>query len=52
MHEAGHPKPVLWNNPERSCEEGGGKGVQDGEHMYTRGIFMSVYVKNHYNNVK
>ena len=35
MHEAGHPKPVLWNYPERSGEEGGGRGVQDGEHMYT-----------------
>ena len=28
MHEAGHPKPVLWNNPERSGEEGGGRGLR------------------------
>ena len=25
--------------------EGGGKGVQDGEHMYTRGRFMLIYGK-------
>jgi len=25
--------------------EGGGRGVQDGEHMYTRGGFMSMYGK-------
>ena len=27
--------------------EGGGKGVQDGEHMDTHGLFMSMYSKNH-----
>ena len=31
---------------------GGGRGVQDGEHMYTHGWFMSMYGKNHYNIVK
>jgi len=25
MHEAGHPKPVLWDNPEGQGEEGGGR---------------------------
>ena len=25
--------------------EGGGSGVQDGEHMYTHGEFMSIYGK-------
>ena len=30
----------------------GGRGVQDGEHMYTHGWFMSTYGKNHYNIVK
>ena len=29
-----------------------GGGVQDGEHMYTYGGFMSMYGKNHYNIVK
>ena len=30
MHEAGHSKPVLWDNPEGYSGEGGGRGVQDG----------------------
>ena len=28
--------------------EGGGRGVQDGGHMYTHGCFMSMYGKNYY----
>ena len=32
--------------------EGNGRGVQDGEHMYARGWFISMYGKNHYNTVK
>ena len=30
-------------DPEGWDGEGGGSGVQDGEHMYTRGRFMSIY---------
>ena len=30
MHETGHSKPVLWDNPEGWGGEGGGRGVQDG----------------------
>ena len=30
---------------------GRGREVQDGEHMYTHGWFMSMYGKNHYNIV-
>ena len=30
MHEAGHSKPVLWDNPEGWSGEEGGRGVQDG----------------------
>ena len=30
-HEAGHPKLVLWDNPEGWAGEGGGRVVQDGE---------------------
>ena len=52
MHETGHLKPVHWDDPEGWDGEGGGRGVQDGEHMYTRGRFMSMYGKNHYNIVK
>ena len=29
-HEAGHSKPVLWDNPEGWGREGGGREVQDG----------------------
>ena len=32
--------------------EGSGRGVQDREHMYTHGWFMSMYGKNHYNIVQ
>ena len=49
MHESGCSGLVHWDDPEGWDGEGGGKGVQDGEHMYTRGIFMSVYGKSHYN---
>ena len=37
VHEAGHPKLVLWDNPEGWRGEEGGRGVQDGGHMYTCG---------------
>ena len=45
MHEAGHSKPVSWENPEEWGGEGGGKGVQDGEHVYTHGRFTLMYGK-------
>ena len=31
MHEDGHPKPVLWDNPEGWGGEGGGKGFRMGD---------------------
>ena len=35
MHEAGHPKLVLWDDTDGWGEEGGGRGVQDGgTHIY------------------
>jgi len=37
MHETGHSKPVYWDNAEGWDGEGGGRGIQDGGHMYTRG---------------
>ena len=52
MHETGCSGPVHWDDPERWDGEGGGSRVQDGEHMYTHGRFMSMYGKNHYNIVK
>ena len=36
---------VHWDNPEGWYGEGGGRGVQDGEHVYTHGGFMMMYVK-------
>ena len=41
-----------WDDPEGWDGEGGGRGIQDGEHMYIHGWFMSMYGKNHYNIVK
>ena len=52
MHETGCSGLVHWDDPEGWDEEGGGKGAQDGEHMYTHGWFMSMYGKSHYNIVK
>ena len=37
MHETGHSKPVHWDNPEGWGGEGGGRGFQEGGHMYTWG---------------
>ena len=34
---------VHWDDPERWYGEGGGRGVQDWELMYTRGGFMLMY---------
>ena len=47
MLRAGH-----WDDPEGWDGKGGRRGVQDGEHMYTRGRFMSMDGKNHHNIVK
>ena len=52
MHETRSPGLVHWDNPEGWDGEGGGRWVQDEEHMYTHGRFMSMYGKNHYNIVK
>ena len=52
MRETRHSKLVDWDNPDGWGGEGGGRGVQDGEHMYTCGRFMLMYGKNHHNIVK
>ena len=44
-HDIGCSGLVHWDDPEDWDGEGGGRGVQDGEHMYTRGGFMSIYGK-------
>ena len=35
MRDAGCLGLVHWDDPEGWCGEGGGRRVQDGEHMYT-----------------
>ena len=45
MHDTGCPGLVPWDDPEGWEGEGGGRRVQDGQHMYTRGGFMSMYGK-------
>ena len=37
MHETGCSGLVHWDDPEGWDGEGGGRGIQDGEHMYTHG---------------
>ena len=51
MHETGCSGLVHWDDPEGWDGEGAGRGVQDGEHMYTHAWFMSMYGKTHYNIV-
>ena len=45
MHDTGFLGLVHWDDPEGWYREGGGRGIQDGEHMYTRGRFMLMYGK-------
>ena len=45
MHDTGCLGLVHWDGPEGWDGEGGGRGGQDGEHMYTHGGFMSMYGK-------
>ena len=45
MHDTGCSSLVHWDDPEGWDGDGGGRGVQDGEHMYTHGGFKSMYGK-------
>ena len=45
MHNTGCLELVHWDDPEGWYREGGGRRVQDGEHMYTCGGFMLIYGK-------
>ena len=45
MHDIGCSGLVHWDDPEGWDGDGGGRGVQDGEHMFTYGRFMSMYGK-------
>ena len=53
IYETGHPKPVLWDNPEGQGGEKNWEVGGSGGHMYTCGQFMLMYgKKKHYNIVK
>ena len=45
MQDTGRLGLVHWDDPEGWYGEGGGRGVQDWEHVYTRGRFMLMYGK-------
>ena len=45
MHGTGCLGLVHWDDPEGWDGEGCWKGVQDGEHMYNHGRFMSMHGK-------
>ena len=52
MQDVGCLGLVHWDDPEGWYREGGGRGVQDGEHVYTHGGFMFDIWQNQYNIVK
>ena len=45
MQDTGCSGLVHWDVPEGWYGEGGGRGVQHGEHVYTCGGFMLMYGK-------
>ena len=45
MQDIGSLGLVYWDDPEGWYGEGGWKGVQDWEHVYTHGRFMLMYGK-------
>ena len=45
MHDTGCLGLVHGDDPEGWPREGGGRGVQDGEQVYTCGRFMFIYGK-------
>ena len=42
MHDTGGLGLVHWDDPEGWYGVGGGRGVQDGEHVYTRAGFILI----------
>ena len=45
MHDTGCLGLVHWDDPEGWYREGGGRRVQDGEHMYTCGRSILIFDK-------
>ena len=55
MHDTGCLGLVHWDNPEGWNGEGGGRGVQDGEHMYlvhTLGLTLNEMQRDGQNMLK
>ena len=49
MHQAGHSKPVLWDNPEGWGGEGGGRGVRtEGTDVHPRLIHVDAWQNPQY----
>ena len=45
MHDTGCSGLVHWDDPEGWDGKGGRRGLQDREHVYTHGEFVSMYGK-------
>ena len=45
MHDTGCSGLVHWDDPEGWYGQEGGRGVQDGDHVYTHGGFILMYGK-------
>jgi len=45
MHDTGCLGLAHWDDPEGWYGEEGGRRIQDGEHMYTYGRFISIFGK-------
>ena len=45
MHDTGCSVLLHWDDPEGWDGEGGRRGVQDGEHLYTHGRLKPMYGK-------
>ena len=52
MHETGCSGLVHWGDPEGWDGEEGGRGVQDGKHMYNPWLIHVNVWQNHFNIVK
>ena len=52
MHEEGHSKMQLWDNPEGWGGERGGREVKHGKTYVHPWRVMSMYGENHHNIVK
>ena len=52
MHDTGCLGLVHWDDSEGWYGEGGGRRVQDGEHMYTCGGFISIFGKTNKKKIR